>query len=404
MRQLFITGFVFITGFLGLVTAVPAVSQTTPIANVYVQTKSGIRVYNAAPSGQLTLVTGSPFYTAGQMEAVRGTSYLISVGTSYLHSYKLKSSGGVGAQVSQINTGNYGGSQCGTTAGLSGNILDKTGQYFTVQLWGAEDSNGNTICSAYQTYKISSTGYFTYLGVAENTTIGYRYPAALNISTYSSNDLFAYGAGQTDPYASQFYAFKRASAGDLIQNANFTQNGPTPNPNAGSNYFPILVAADPFSHLAAVMNLPFSNSSNSDVFQLASFSINDTTGAISSTNTYANMPKLDVYPSSIAMSPSGKVLAIGGSPGLQLFHFNGASAPTLYHGNLFSLTANPNINQVAWDNSNHLYALSYDTGYLHATAKLYVFTVTTTSVTPAPGSPYKISGSFGAKGLIVVPR
>jgi hypothetical protein len=53
MRQLFITGFVFITGFLGLVTAVPAVSQTTPIANVYVQTKSGIRVYNAAPSGQL---------------------------------------------------------------------------------------------------------------------------------------------------------------------------------------------------------------------------------------------------------------------------------------------------------------------------------------------------------------
>jgi len=394
MRQL------FLTGLLGLVTAVPAITQTTPIANVYVQTKSGVRVYNAAPSGQLTLVAGSPFGESGQMEAVRGTSYLISVGTTYLHSYKLKSNGGVGAQVTQINTASYGGSQCGPTTG--GNILDKTGQYFTVQLWGALDSSGNTICSAYQTYKISSTDYFTYLGVAENTTIGYRYPAALNISTYSSNDLFAYGAGQTDPYASQFYPFRRASAGDLIQNANFTQTGPTPNPNAGSNYFPILLAADPFSHLAAVMNLPFS--SNSDVFQLASFSINDTTGAISSTNTYANMPKLDVYPSSIAMSPSGKVLAIGGSPGLQLFHFNGASAPTLYHGNLFSSTANPNINQVAWDNNNHLYALSYDTGALHATAKLYVFTVTPTSVAPAPGSPYKITGSYGAKGLIVVPR
>ena len=130
----------------------------------------------------------------------------------------------------------------------------------------------------------------------------------------------------------------------------------------------------------------------------------DTTGAISSTNTYANLPKLDVYPSSIAMSPSGRVLAVGGAPGLQLFHFNGSSAPTLYHGNLFSTTSNPNIDQVAWDNSNHLYALSYDTGYLYATAKLYVFTVTSTSVTSAPGSPYKISGTYGAKGLIVVPR
>ena len=66
------------------------------------------------------------------MEAVRGTSYLISVGTTYLHSYKLKSNGGVGAQVTQINTARYGGSQCGTTS--PGNILDKTGQYFSVQL------------------------------------------------------------------------------------------------------------------------------------------------------------------------------------------------------------------------------------------------------------------------------
>jgi hypothetical protein len=391
---------VLFTGLLGLATAIPSMSQTTPIANVYVQTKSGVRVYNAAPSGQLTLVSGSPFSVSGQMEAVRGTSYLISVGTSYLHSYKLSTSGGVSGQVNQINTASYGGSQCGTTA--PGNLIDHTGQYFTVQLFGALDSSGDPICSAYQTYKIASNGYFTYLGDAVNTTIGYRFPAELNLSTYSSNDLFAYGAGQTNPYASEFYAFRRASAGDLIKNSSFTQTGPTSNPSSGSNYFPILVAADPFSHLAAVMNLPFS--SNVNLFQLASFTINSTSGAISSTNTYANMPKLDVYPSSVAMSPSGKLLAVGGAPGLQLFHFNGSSAPTLYRGNLFSSTSNANINQVAWDNSNHLFALSYDTGAANSTAKLYVFTVTPTSVTSAPGSPYKITGSYGAKGLIVVPR
>src|SRR5579872_3552473 len=41
------------------------------------------------------------------------------------------------------------------------------------------------------------------------------------------------------------------------------------------------------------------------------------------------------------MSPSGKLLALGGAPGLQLFHFNGASAPAPYKGNLFPSDDNP---------------------------------------------------------------
>jgi len=56
------------------------------------------------------------------------------------------------------------------------------------------------------------------------------------------------------------------------------------------------------------------------------------------------------------------------------------------------------IDQITWDDTNHLYALSYSAG------ELYVYTVTPTSIGEVPGSPYKIEDSYGLNGLIVVPR
>ena len=95
------------------------------------------------------------------------------------------------------------------------------------------------------------------------------------------------------------------------------------------------------------------------------------------------------------MSPSGKLLAVAGYPGLQIFHFNGA-APITNYSSLLLPTAN--IDQLGWDNSNHLYALSYATG------KLYVYTVTPTSISAVAGSPYTVANAYGIKGLIVVPK
>jgi hypothetical protein len=54
------------------------------------------------------------------------------------------------------------------------------------------------------------------------------------------------------------------------------------------------------------------------------------------------------------MSPNGKYLAVGGSGGLQIFHFNGANPITKFTG---LLTSNQII-QMFWDNANHLYAIS----------------------------------------------
>lgn len=365
-----------------------AATTSATVANVYVQGQHGIYVYSANSTGQLTLVKGSPFADTGQMEGING-GYLISVGTDLLHSYHVESNGAVGSQAGQINTQSYGGAACGTTSGLS--LLDHTGQFFAVELANGSDNNG---CSALQTYKIGSTGQFTFLGDSEST-YGYHGMAfPTNVSTYSSNDLFAYGV-QGQVYANGFLAFKRASAGDLVVDSQFSQAGPQPNPSNGDagNYFPNIVAADNTSHLAAAVNTPFA--SNSDTFQLASFTINNTTGAITSSNTYSNMPVLKVYPGVMNMSWAGNLLAIAGSPGLQLFHFNGAAVPTPYGG---VLLPNVNISQLAWDKSNHLYVLSYPS------QQLYVYTVTSTKIAEVPGSPYKVSAPYGWVGMIVVPK
>jgi hypothetical protein len=112
------------------------------------------------------------------------------------------------------------------------------------------------------------------------------------------------------------------------------------------------------------------------------------------------MPVPLVYPQVMNMSPSGKLLAIAsatdytscncgptnsGTSGLQVFHFNGANPITRYSA---TLTKTP-IDSIRWDKANHLYALSFSTG------KLFVYTVTPTSITPAPGSPYLIRGATG---------
>jgi putative alpha-1,2-mannosidase len=100
------------------------------------------------------------------------------------------------------------------------------------------------------------------------------------------------------------------------------------------------------------------------------------------------------------MSPTGNLLAIGGetsfdggpTTGLEVFHFNGAGPITPYSA---VLTSAP-INQIHWDKNNHLYALS------DSTNKLYVYTVTPTTITKVAGSPFTVA-SPGANALVVVP-
>jgi hypothetical protein len=72
------------------------------------------------------------------------------------------------------------------------------------------------------------------------------------------------------------------------------------------------------------------------------------------------------------------LLAVGGS-GFQIFHFNGSRPVTHYTG---VLQPSENFERFGWDGDNHLYALS--------SGELYVYTVTSTSIEEASGSPYSI--------------
>jgi hypothetical protein len=93
---------------------------------------------------------------------------------------------------------------------------------------------------------------------------------------------------------------------------------------------------------------------------------------------------------SINMAPSGKLVGVGGSGGLQIFNFDGANVPTKNTG----LLTTASIGQIFWDNDNHLFAIS------QASGELFVFTITPTSHEEAAGSPHAI---VGAQDVIVQP-
>jgi len=110
-----------------------------------------------------------------------------------------------------------------------------------------------------------------------------------------------------------------------------------------------------------------------------------------------NMPRVAVgYINTLGMSPSGKLLAVGGDLGLQIFHFNGASPTTPFTG---LITQNGGENggpgDLYWDNDNHLYVVGPDN-------KLRVYTITPTSFTEAPGSPMLLPYTPGFSPALIV--
>jgi hypothetical protein len=88
------------------------------------------------------------------------------------------------------------------------------------------------------------------------------------------------------------------------------------------------------------------------------------------------------------MAPSGKLLAVAGTGGLQVFHFNGAAPATKYTG----LLTSSEVDEIGWDNSNHLYAIG------NAANKLWVFTVTPSSYSLT--AQYTVNGPIG---IVVLP-
>lgn len=344
-----------------------------PIAYVYVSnTANQIVGYSASPTGKLTAIPGSPFKGAGGTSMAVNGKYLFGEGNANIYSYLIASNGAL-KQVASFNAIKY--NPDGAYGFLNCLFLDHTGA--TLYTLIADDDN-----NPYQAFKINkNNGELTYIwsggAVRGNTTP----------MTFLGNNVFAYTANQfyLNPYV---FGFQRSSNGTLTEIAN---DAAMPAEKPGDVYLPVFAIADPTNHVAVAIypekGAPFGPQDGPEL--LASYTA-DAAGNMTTNNTYKNTPGVAVGSvNKMRMSPSGKLLAVAGTAGVQLFHFNGASPITKYTGLLVS---GP-VSMAYWDNANHLYVL--------AASKLYVFTATPTSVTQAAGSPYTIKNS---SALIVQPK
>jgi hypothetical protein len=370
-------------------------STSTIVATIYLQVSKGINVYTADSAGKVSLVKGSPFPIEGLLNAVNGKD-LISVGAAAVLSYPINATtGAVGKLASIVGTDSYAGGECGytgTDGNPNGTTLDRNGHFFYVQLWTGQNPAN---CSAWQSYSIGSDGHFTYLDTIYNGTYsnGWAVPAGNQPTFSSSNDFFFtnldYGEGVTG-----FQGLQKLSNGKLQVNSSFTDYPPVGDP-IGPYYPTSFLQADNAGHLAVAMIPSDEATQKFGPIQLASFTIAPK-GYVYSTNYWLSMPTPVIQEgmAGMAFSTNGKLLAVYGYPGVQLFHFNGAKPITKYT----SLLPQEVIDRIGWDTAGHLYAVSYDSELI------YVYNVTNSKVTELAGVPFKVPLFFGHKEMVVVPK
>jgi hypothetical protein len=349
----------------------PALAPTTPVAYVYVsKTLSGntndVNGYVATANGKLAPINGSPFGANVSSIAVNGT-YLFGSTTDglYVDSYTIEPDGSLRFAISN-DIVKYNLNGCGSSGPL---VLDHTGATLYDLEFRADCSN-----NSFQSFKIDKqTGALENLGNSGGNSW-----LTLPVS-FIGNNVYAYSSSCLGDMYWGIFSFRRASSGLLTE---ITANAAPPTPPSGYFYCPSQAAADRTNHVAITMQpVNQSNFSPDRPAQLASYTV-DAAGNLVTTNTSANMPQTSVGTvSDINMAPSGLLLAVGGTAGLQVFHFNGSQPITPYTG----LLTPDAIDEFFWDNDNHLYAISRTAG------RLFVLTVTPTAVKQAPGSPYAIT-------------
>jgi hypothetical protein len=349
-----------------------AAAGSSPVAFVYVSAQKGsnyeVSGYSAATNGQLTPIPGSPFPANANYLALNGKYVFGSDGIN-IYSFLVGSDGAL-TQVATVNARNYNEDECGGPENL---FVDRTG----TTLYDP-DLLGN-ICAnnAYQAFGIdSSTGGLTYLGSVIAS------PAFNTPLNFIGDNVYGYSS---DCYRDEpgIFGYARSSTGELTE-TNVTAQVPKAPP--GDYYCPNLASTDSVStdsgnHVAIPM-MPMSVSTwqPDGASQIAVYSA-DSSGNLTTSSTAANMEKTAVNSvTDIRISPNGKLIAVAGTSGLQVFHFNGANPVTHFT----RLLTNAEVDHIAWDSAGHLYAISILAG------KLMVFTMTSTSATQAAGSPYAI--------------
>jgi hypothetical protein len=343
-------------------------AASSPVAWIYVASTpansnaSEIVAYAADASGALTPVNGSPFSINVNSMAVNGKFLFGSDNNGVdIDAYTIESTG---ALTYSTQTSVVQGSNCDAPGQI---FLDHTGQsLYNVDIYGNDCAN-----STYQAFSIAgNTGalsFVNYAGASPEDDMPLR---------FIGNNQFAY-ASSCYHFNPAIFGVQRASNGSLTM---LSFDFPYPAPPSGDGWCPAYAAADATNHVAMAMALEPAYG-ELGTYQLASYTAGSD-GNLATTNTYENMPAVQVGTvTDLNMAPSGQLLAVSGTGGLQVFAFNGANPVTAYTG---LLTA-AEVDQIFWDNNDHLYAIGRNAG------ELWVFTVTPTAYSQAAGSPYAVS-------------
>jgi len=381
-----------------------AETAAKPVAHVYVNSGSGIVGFDVAADGKLTAISGSPFHIDVSLAGGNG-HYLFGFQPSsvVIASLSIAANGAL-KETATLNTENYNPTpDCALTYwNGQGLAIDHSG----ADLYNAAIPADFPCRTTYQSFKIKeSDGVLSFLGTTGDVLLG---GASINILgnnqfIYTPSCNAAFGNGPY-PYVG---VFRRSSSGKLATTTSGVAIPAAPNdtysPEGGSTpgyYCPIAMATDPTNHVAMTLYAIDNDTDGGGAIYgprvIATYAA-DANGNLKTTSTYKNMATLPVdndYEgdclacSALSIAPSGKLLAAGGPAGVLLFHFNGGSPVTKYK----TLLAGNNIGTILWDNDNHMYALGTDS---KGTEKLWVYTVTTSSVAEASGSPYAITNAGG---------
>jgi len=349
-------------------------SPKAPVAYVYVVNSAGgnateISAFAADSKGRLSRVPGSPFQENAGYMVVNG-KYLMAVSGSNINSYRIGKNGSLSFTVA-TNYQQVEQPGCGFANQL---VFDHTGNSLYVTESRVDCANNGVTNWAVDW----ATGGLDYLGLTDTGIWN------INAAYFTGNNKYAYTAYNDSCMYYSMNRFTRAANGKLTESTS-VMNLPKP-PARFRAYVPYLGAADPTNHVAFAEYPANPPGCASYPVQLATYTAKSD-GSLTTASTYANMPKTAIRTLyDMKMSPSGKLLAVAGYEGLQVFHFHGAAPITHYTG---LLTRDP-INEMFWDNSNHLYAI---TGVHSSNVnRLHVYTITPTGYHEAPGSPYKIQG------------
>lgn len=364
-----------------LMPVTPNSANGATIAYIYVSSSpeggstNEVEAFAGAMNGKLTPIAGSPFQENVTSMAVNG-KYLFAANSNGfdIDSYLIEPDGAL-SFANSINAANS--EDCNLLGPL---FLDHTGS----TLYDMEYSGSGCSNNTYESFTVNgATPHLTELGNSGPNAWLYL-PAS-----FIGNNQYAYSAACNGDMYWGIYGFKRESNGQLAE-ADISATPPTA--PTGYFYCPSQAAADPTNHVAIAMQPVNQQTFSPDKPpRLATFTA-AANGSLSTTSTAANMPETFVGSvTDLKMSPSGKLLAVGGTGGLQVFHFNGTSPITSYT----ALLTKDEIDQFFWDSQNHLYAIS------RAAGKLFVFTITPTSYSQSPGSPYPVGYP---QNIIVQPK